>query len=475
MNRRYGTLTEPLRADFTSIVGEANALSAAEDTSRYLQDWREHGAVETPLVLRPGNTDDVSRIMALADSQRIPVVPQGGATGLAGGHLPTAGLGEIILSLERMNRLRDIDAAGMSLTAEAGMTLQSVQDAAANARLYFGLRIASQGSCMIGGNLSTNAGGIGVIAYGSARALCLGLEVVLADGRVWHGLGALKKDNTGYDLRDLFIGAEGTLGVITAATLKLHARPVLTVTALAGMESPAAALAFLNRLIGAAGPMVTAAELMPRLAIDFTLRYAGKRDPMASPHPWYLLVDLATGSEDPGLEAMLQRVLAQAIEAGEVADAVVAASLAQAQSLWALRETMSEAQKPEGASLKHDVSVPVARVPAFIEEAVATVLAIDPDCRPLPFGHIGDGNIHFNISQPAGGDADAFLARSERLHAAVHDLVIRFGGSISAEHGIGRYKRELLARTKDPVALALMKDIKRTLDPNGILNPGKVI
>ncbi|MCB1475912.1 MAG: FAD-binding oxidoreductase [Rhodobiaceae bacterium] len=473
---RYGKLTRELMAAFADIVGPANALTEAADTARYLHDWRERTRAETPLVLRPGNTDEVSRIMKIADRERIPVVPQGGGTGLAGGHLPSEGLGEIIISLERMNRLRDVDTAGMSLTAEAGMTLQVVQDAAENAGQYFGLRIASQGSCMIGGNLSTNAGGIGVIAYGNARSLCLGLEVVLADGRIWNGLGALRKDNTGYDLRDLFIGAEGTLGIITAATLKLHAKPARTVTALAGVASPDAALTLLSRLIKSAGPGVTAAELMARRAIEFTLRHAADvRDPMEAPHPWYLLTDLSSTSEDSDLEQLLEEVLSGAIEAGEVEDAVVASSLAQAESLWALREMMSEAQKPEGASLKHDVSVPVANVPAFIDEAVAAVLAVDPGCRPVPFGHIGDGNIHFNISQPAGGDTASFLAQRDALHEAVHTLVLKYGGSISAEHGIGSYKRDLLAKTKDPVALAMMRAIKRTLDPSGILNPGKIL
>jgi FAD/FMN-containing dehydrogenase len=434
---------------------------------------RFHGAAA--LVLRPGSTGEVSRILAIANEGRIAIVPQSGNTGLVGGQTPSPAGDQVVLSLDRMNRIRDLDAVDNTITVDAGMTLKSVQDAAAAAGKLFPLSLAAEGSCRIGGNLATNAGGIGVIAYGSARDLCLGLEVVLADGRVWDGLRRLRKDNTGYDLKDLFIGSEGTLGVITAAVLKLFPAPRARATAWAGVASPRAGLDLLALARTRAPGQVTAIELVPRIGLDFTLRHAATRDPLAEPFQWYVLLELSGTADETVMSEGLGTMLAEALERGILGDAVVAKSAAQAADLWRIREALSEVQRHEGGSIKHDVSVPVSRIPEFIEQASAAVARLVPDARMVPFGHIGDGNIHFNVSQPAGADKAAFLARWQDVAAAVHEVVLRLGGSISAEHGIGQLKRDLMPAIKSPVELALMRDVKRLLDPNGILNPGKLL
>jgi D-lactate dehydrogenase (cytochrome) len=361
------------------------------------------------------------------------------------------------------------------MTCEAGVILQRAQEAAAAAGRLFPLSLGAEGSCTIGGNLSTNAGGTGALAYGVARELVLGLEVVLADGRILRNLRKLKKDNTGYDLRHIFIGAEGTLGIITAAVLKLFPRPRAQELAFVGLPSPHAALALYNLANERAGGAVTSFELVPRIALEFAVRHAPPcRDPLASPHPWYVLIELSSQARD-GLRATMEEILSSGAERGFVTDATIAASLDQAKAFWLTRHHIADTQKYEGGSIKHDVSVPVTAVPDFIVEASAAVTALIPDCRPCPFGHLGDGNIHFNVTQPIGADKAAFLARWDEVNAKVFAIVARRGGSISAEHGIGVMKRDLLPSVKDPVAYALMRDLKRTLDPNGILNPGKVL
>ncbi len=461
-------------AAFTAIVGEKHAVTAPDDQAPYLSEWRRLYTGKTPLVLKPGSTDEVARIMALADATRTAIVPHGGNTGLVGGQIPFGP--EVVVSLERLNRIRAVDARGHTLIAEAGVTLAAVQKAAEDAGRLFPLSIASEGSCQIGGNFATNAGGLQVLAYGNARDQVLGLEVVLADGRIWEGLRALRKDNTGYDLRDLFVGSEGTLGIITAAVLRLLPQPKSKATAfvaLAGLED-AARLFELAHERGAGE--LTAFELMPRIGMDFVLRHAsGTRDPLGAAYPWYVLFEISSLRPDDAATALAERMLMDAAEAGIVADGVLAASLTQAADFWRLREMMSEVQLQEGGSIKNDVSVPVADLPEFLHRADEAVKAAVPGCRPVPFGHYGDGNIHFNVSQPVDTDTDAFLDRWEDVAAAINRIVLDYGGSISAEHGIGRMKRDVLPGVKSAVEMDLMRRIKAALDPQGILNPGKLL
>jgi len=465
-----------LVARFAAIVGPAHALTRDEDTLPYCIEWRDRFPGKTPLVLRPGSRDEVSAILALANETRTAIVPQGGNTGLVGAQVPDQSGTEVVLSLDRMTRIRAVDAEGYTMTVEAGAVLADVQAAAEAADRLFPLSLGAEGSCRIGGNISSNAGGTAVLAYGNTRDLVLGLEVVLADGRVWEGLNALRKDNTGYDLKQLFIGGEGTLGVITAAVLKLFPRPKGQAVAFVAVESPAAALALFQLARERAGHDLSGFELMPRIGLDFVLAHLpGTRDPLAAPSPWYVLIEIGSGHSDEAASATLEDVLGTAFEAGTVADAALSQSLADRQAFWHLRHGMSEAQKPEGGSIKHDISVPVARVPAFLDEAIAAVEAMVPGCRPVPFGHLGDGNIHFNVSQPVGADKAAYLARWEEMNALVHGIVARYHGSISAEHGIGVLKRDLLPGVKGPVAMDMMRSIKAALDPNGILNPGKMV
>jgi FAD/FMN-containing dehydrogenase len=406
----------------------------------------------------------------------VPIVPQGGNTSLCGASVPYEHGGELVLSLARLDRIRDIDPLDYTITVEAGCILQRIQEVASEHDRLFPLSLGAEGSCRIGGNLATNAGGTGVLAYGNARDLTLGLEVVLADGRVWNGLRALRKDNTGYDLKHLFIGSEGTLGIITAAVLKLFPKPRETVTAIAGVAHPAAALALFAAAREHAGPQVTACELISRTGLEFVLRHgADTRDPLAEPHPFYVLLELASPLAGGDLRSVMERILMAAHDAGAVGDATVADSLGQAAELWRLRELLPEVQRHEGGSIKHDVSVPMARIPDFIARASQAAQGVVPGCRPIPFGHIGDGNVHFNVSQPLEAETAAFLARWDDMTSAVHDIALKLGGSISAEHGIGRLKRPLMEKIKDPVELALMRDLKHLLDPSGILNPGKLL
>jgi FAD/FMN-containing dehydrogenase len=464
-----------LRGRLREILGADGVLTAAADCAPYLSDHRQLYRGAALAVALPRTVAQVSQLLACCDVERVAVVPQGGNTSYCGGAIPDESAAQLVLSLARLNRIRSVDAANYSLVAEAGCVLARLQRAADDAERLLPLTLGSQGSCQIGGNLSTNAGGTSVLRYGMARDLVLGLEVVLADGRVMHNLRKLKKDNTGYDLRHLFIGAEGTLGIITAAVLKLFPRPRSVETAFIGMASPHAALALLNLANERAGGSVTGFELIPRIALEFAVRHApGCRDPLNGSHPWYVLLELSSQARD-GLRAAIEEILTAGAEQNLVADATIAASLEQAKAFWLLRHHIADTQKYEGGSIKHDVSVPVTAVPDFIVEASAAVEAMIAGCRPCPFGHLGDGNVHFNISQPPGADRAAFLAHWDEVNAAVFAIVARHGGSISAEHGIGVMKRALLPGVKDPVALSLMRGLKRTLDPNHILNPGKVL
>ena len=462
-----------LIARFAAIVGDRNAITAPSDIAPYLTEERGlyHGA--SPLVLRPGTVEEVAAILRLANESRTALVPQGGNTGLVGGQTPLAG--EIVLSLKRLDRIREVDARANTMTCEAGVILQRAQEAAAAQGRLFPLSLGAEGSCTIGGNLSTNAGGTGALAYGVARELVLGLEVVLADGRVMHNLRKLKKDNTGYDLRHLFIGAEGTLGVITAAVLRLVPQPRSIETAFVGVPSPQGALDLLGLATERTAGGVTSFELMFRPAVEAVLRHgADCRDPLPQPHLWYVLIELSSQARS-GLRAVLEEILAEGLERGLVEDATIASTLEQTNMFWRLRELLGEVQRHEGGSIKHDISVPIAAVPAFIDEANAAVEKLIPGARPLPFGHLGDGNIHYNVVQPVGADKAEFLDLWDEVNSVVFEVVARHGGSISAEHGIGVLKRDLLPTVKDPVALDLMRALKRTLDPKGILNPGKVL
>ena len=465
-----------LIAQFTDIVGAAHALTDPDAQLPYLREWRDLYLGKAAAVLRPGSTDEVSRILALANEHRVGVVPQAGNTGLVGGQIPFEHGREIIVSVARMDKVRAVDASGGSLTVEAGVTLANVQAEATKVGRLFPLSLPSEGTCRIGGNLATNAGGVGVLAYGNTRALTLGIEAVLPDGRIINGLKALKKDNTGYDLKDLLIGAEGTLGIITAAVLKLFPLPAEKATAFVSLAKIDDALALLNLAESAAGRGLTAFEFIPRLGLEFVIRNVrGARDPYSTAYPWYVLLEISGAKDDGTAAREMEGILEAATARGLILDAVIANSLTQANDLWRLREGISEAQKPEGGNIKHDISVPVPRIPEFISRANAAVEQVCPGARPLPVGHFGDGNIHYNIVQPAGMDKKAFVAMWDTISDAVHGLVADMDGSISAEHGIGRMKRRGLARFKSPVELELMRGIKKVFDPNGIMNPGKVL
>lgn len=473
---RPPSLTPPASdtlARFAAIVGEAYAIRNPGDMQPYLTEWRRLYQGKTPLVLRPANTNEVSRILTLAHETGTAIVPQGGNTGLVGAQIPFEH--EVVVSLDRLNHIRGVDARGNAMTVEAGVTLAAAQKAAEDAGRLFPLSIGSEGSCQIGGNLATNAGGLQVLAYGNARAQVLGLEAVLADGRVWDGLRALRKDNTGYDLRDLFIGSEGTLGIITAAVLRLLPRPKSRATAFAAFADLDTAACFFDLALEMSAGELTAFELMPRLGIEFVLRHApGTRDPLSRPFPWYALIEMASQREDGAAETG-EAALTRALEEALIADAALAASLSQARDFWHIRQMLSEVQLHEGGSIKSDVSVPIAHLPEFTRRATEAVQKVVPGCRPLPFGHWGDGNIHFNVSQPPGMDKAAFLARWEEVTEALNTIVLDLNGSISAEHGIGRMKRDLLPRVKSPVEMDMMRAIKKALDPKGILNPGKLL
>jgi FAD/FMN-containing dehydrogenase len=465
-----------LIARFAAIVGTANALTDQAAIAPYLIESRGLYKGNAPLVLKPGSVQEISQILRLASETGVAIVPQGGNTGHVAGQIPRTGAADIVLSLERLNRIRDIDPVGNVIVADAGCILADIQKAAEAHDRLFPLSLGSEGSCRIGGNLSTNAGGTAVLAYGNMRQLCLGLEVVLPTGEIWDGLRRLKKDNTGYDLRDLFIGAEGTLGIITGAVLKLFPQPRGHQVAFAGLKSVEDALALFDKASSLCGPALTGFELMPRLGVEFTAKHIpGVRDPMETVHAWYVLIDISTSDSADSAERMMQAVLETEIASGLIENAVIATSEAQRRSLWHMRESMSPAQKPEGGSIKHDVSVPVSSIPAFMARADAAVMKAIPGARICSFGHMGDGNIHYNISQPIGADKDQFIGRWREMNAIVHGIVLKYNGSISAEHGIGQLKRDELADVRAPIEIDLMQRIKHAFDPAGIMNPGKVL
>ncbi|GMP07535.1 FAD-binding oxidoreductase [Bradyrhizobium sp. TM239] len=465
-------LAPELIEQFRKIVGDKHAITDAADIEPYVTEERNLFHGRSPLVLRPGSTAEVSAICKLASEHKIALVPQGGNTGLVGGQTPHNG--EVVVSLRRLDKIREVDTASNTMTVEAGVVLQIAQAKASDVDRLFPLSLGAEGSCTIGGNLSTNAGGTAALAYGVAREMALGLEVVLADGRVLNVLSKLKKDNTGYNLHNLFIGAEGTLGIITAATLKLFPKPRAIETAYVGLKSPEAALKLLTIAQSEAASALTSFELLSEMAVDFSVRHGiDVRDPLSEKHPWYVLMELSSPGDDA--RTPLETILARAMEEEIVDDAVIAANLSQRNNFWKLREEMSAAQKPEGGSIKHDISVPIAAVPEFIAEANAAVVKLIPGARPVPFGHLGDGNLHYNVSQPIGADTADFLARWHDMNAVVFEIVLRMGGSISAEHGIGVLKRDELPDVKDKTAIELMRAIKAMLDPLGIMNPGKVL
>jgi FAD/FMN-containing dehydrogenase len=451
-----------------NVVGAKGVVTDEHDKAPYLREWRGLWTGSTPLILRPQTTAEVSRILAIADETETAIVPQSGNTGLVGGQIPNAG--EVLLSLNRMEKILDIDAENDTLTVEAGATLKSIQETAEEHNRLFPLSLASEGTCRIGGNLSTNAGGLNVLAYGNARDLCLGLEVVLADGRVLNMLKTLRKDNTGYDLKNMFIGAEGTLGIITAASLKLFPQPRRLDTMLVAVPSTTAALRLLALAKQTSGNRVVAFELLSETAMQFTLQHMNVRRAVETVSPWYILLELADATQSAA-----EQLLETALEKSFVLDGVIAQSQSQRTELWALREKMSEAQKFEGASIKHDVSVPVSKLPPFIEQASIAVEKYIPGARICCFGHMGDGNMHFNVSQPKAMAAKDYLARWKEMNQIVHDIVHQHEGSFSAEHGVGILKRDDMVRYKSPVELAVMRSMKQALDPKGILSPGRVL
>jgi FAD/FMN-containing dehydrogenase len=455
-------------ARLKAIVGPAGFSDDPDELAPHLTEWRNRFVGKTALMLKPANADEVAAVVRVCAESELGLVPQGGNTGLVGGQIPRPEGNDLLLSLQRMNKIRAVDPIDDSMTVEAGCTLAVAQAAATDVGRLLPLSLAAEGTSQVGGNLSTNAGGVHVLRYGNARDNVLGIEVVTPDGEIWNGLRALRKDNTGYDLKHLFIGAEGTLGIITAAVLKLFPRPREVQTIFASVRDPDKVLALLGLARALSSDGVFAFEMVSRFALELVLRHIpGTSDPLAAPAPWYVLTDLTVGRD------AAEAFLAAAADKDLIVDAVMAATPAQARDLWRLRESVSESQKHEGGSIKHDISVPVSRIPTFLREALAAAAALIPGIRPVPFGHVGDGNLHFNFTQPVNMDKSAYLAKWEDLNRVVHDIVVAHGGSISAEHGIGVLKREEIQRYKSPVELDLMRRIKGALDPKGIMNPGK--
>jgi len=460
------------------IVGSDHVLTAdrGSELDGYLLDWRRRWHGRALAVVRPGSTAEVAAVVRACAEAGTPIVAQGGNTGLVGGGVPDASGRQVLMSLKRLNRVRAIDAANLAITAEAGCVLQSVQEAAAGAGLLFPLSLAAEGSCTLGGNLATNAGGTQVLRWGNARELCLGLEVVTAEGEVWEGLTGLRKDNTGYDLRDLFVGSEGTLGIITAATMKLAPMPAATMTALAACGSLAACVELLNLARARLGSGLTGFEVMGRFALDLVARHFPQLPQPLPQAPWTVLLEHSDTEGEAQARARFEALLGAAMEVEIVADAVVAESLAQSKALWHLRESIPLAQSEEGLNIKHDISLPVSAIPEFVAHTDALLLARFPGARLVNFGHLGDGNLHYNLQCPEGGDSRRFLADNEHeVNRIVFDALAPFGGSFSAEHGIGALKRDELAARKSPVALALMRKVKSAFDPKGLLNPGRVL
>ena len=458
------------------LLDDAAIITDAERIAPMLRDHRALYRGHALAVVAPADTAAVARVLAHCHEHRIGVVPQGGNTSYCGGATPDASSSQILMSLARLNHVRAIDTANYTMTAEAGCVLAHLQTAAAEADRYLPLSLGSEGSCMLGGNLSTNAGGLNVIHYGMARELVLGLEVVLPDGRVMNTLTGLRKDNTGYDIKSLFLGAEGTLGIITAACIKLFPALKSRATAFVAVRDPDAAVSLLGALRSASGDCVTSFELIPRIGVELTGRHIpGVADPLSTPSPWYVLCELSSARADSPLDAALQGTLEQALRDGWISDAAVAQNERERDAFWRLRESIPEAQRKDGASLKHDISVPVSQVPRFIEVASAWVAQHIPQGVLVSYGHLGDGNLHFNINQRAGTQAFQLQAVDAKVRRAIHDFVRDFGGSFSAEHGIGQLKVFELERYADPVELELMRRVKHAFDPNGIMNPGKVL
>lgn len=467
-------MSAPLDA-IRAAVGPGGFSDTPADIAPFLREHRGLYQGETALFVQPASTEAVAKVVSICAQAKIAIVPQGGNTGLVGGQIPFPGDHAILLNLSRMNKVRALDPDNDTITVEAGCTLAALQQAAEAADRLFPLSLASEGSCQIGGNISTNAGGNAVLRYGNMRDLVLGIEAVLPDGRIWNGLRGLRKDNTGYDLKQLFIGGEGTLGIVTAAVCKLFPRPRTVATALVAVPDVAAAVSLFGRLKQTSGDRLTAFELIPRIGIDFVTRHIpGARDPLTKAVDWYVLAELSSAGEED-LRHRLEAALATALEEGLANDAAIAESGAQASALWALRENLSDVQKLEGGSIKHDISVPISAIPAFITEASKAVTAALPGIRPVPFGHIGDGNVHFNLSQPPAMDRDAFLDRWAEFNRIVHDIAAGLGGSISAEHGLGFMKRDEITHYKSAVEIDMMRAVKRALDPQNIMNPGKLV
>jgi FAD/FMN-containing dehydrogenase len=468
-------MTRPLLDALRGIVGAAQVLSDG-DLSAYELDWRKRFRGRALAVVRPADTAQVAAVVRACAAQGAALVPQGGNTGLVGGGVPDASGTQVLLSLQRLNRIRAIDPANLTLTAEAGCVLQAVQQAADNAGLLFPLSLAAEGSCTIGGNLATNAGGTQVLRFGNARELCLGLEVVTADGSIWDGLSGLRKDNTGYDLRDLFIGSEGTLGIITAATLKLHPRPAAVTTALAAATSLQQCVALLGLAQARLGAGLTGFEVMNRFALDLVAQHFPALHQPLPKAAWTVLLEQSDNEGEAQARVRFEALLEAAIEGGLIDDAVVAESLAQSQALWHLRESIPLAQAQEGPNIKHDIALPVSAIPGFVQRTDGALAAAFPGMRLVNFGHLGDGNLHYNVQAPPGSSAMQFIEQHEHaVNTLVYDAVGAVGGSISAEHGVGALKRDELAQRKSPVALQLMRAVKQALDPRGLLNPGRVL
>lgn len=457
------------------IVGSKGLIHEAADMAGYLTEWRDKYEGKALAVISPKSTQEVSEVVAICAETNTAIVPQGGNTSLVGGSIPFDKGDEIILSLKRMNSVREVDIEGGTLTVDAGCILADLQQKAEDIGFMFPLRIGSEGSCQIGGNISTNAGGVQVIHYGNTREQVLGLEVVLPDGAIWNGLTNLRKDNTGYDLKQLFIGGEGTLGIVTAAIVKMYPRPKYQQLAMVAIPNVAAAVSVLGLARRLSGDQVTAIELIPRIAIDLvTTHVPNFADPMPERYDWQVLIELSSSATED-LKGLMESILEVGFEEGIILDAIVPESLAQQNKLWSLREEISGAQKPEGGSIKHDISVPIAKIAEFIERADAALQQVIPNFRPVTFGHIGDGNLHYNPLQPVGMNKQAFLDKWEKVTRIVHDLTHEMQGSISAEHGIGRMKKNELKLYKSACEIDMMRKIKNALDPKGIMNPGKLI